>query len=880
MQLETYFWDQFESKTKTVALVDEAGKTMSYEELAEKANEWEQVYRKLWPTEETPQLLIAIAIVPNMDVVAAYFGALRAGHAVLLTDVETLHPDHQIQTIYKPNIIVQLVDGACEAYLGDVEPVKLHPDLRVLLSTSGTTGAPKLVRLSNENIHANAVSIASYLNLNPSERALTSLPLHYSYGLSVLHAHLASGGSLLLTEESITSKRFWNLFKDMKATSLALVPHQFDLLETIKFHQMKLPNLNYITQAGGKLSAQKVKAFAEIGRRDGWKLFVMYGQTEASPRMAYIPPDDVVEHSDTIGRAIPSGELSLRNETGEIIREINIAGELYYHGPNVMMGYGETRADLALGSGAQELATGDIALRTEKNYFKIIGRKKRFVKLFGLRLSLDQMEQLLSKSGFTAFCMSVDDCLVILHKENAVGDEIVSKLCDEYSLPRNVMLTEVLRDVPLMSSGKIDYSKLKYLAEEAVASSEEVTNSDKSEPSPLLSVIKRATRAKEVSEQDSFSGLGGDSLAYIEVTLAIEDELGYVPDNWEEMSIAEIQRLKPNRSVSGKISADVLVRLIAVTLIVVNHAARGLWSAGGGTWILLIIVGYSFARFSRSAVINRTQFKSIIKLLYPIIPLYYLILIGVILLGRYVEPSMILLTNNLGSKGSGFLVSPNWFVSLYVQVLIGTMIVLSIPFITRKMTRNSWLLGLYGLAISLIGSIAFQIYVHPYVLSGATREELSFIVRSPFVCMPFVVVGWMIFCAEERRQKWITAGAIVACALLFPGPEPYYSFTIALGGLLLLSEITVEMPRFLSTILRTAAATTLFVYLLHAIPVHIFNFGISSREELGIPAVALLSTISAFLLGYIAKRAFDIIDEAVLFIYRSYIEPRRGRALK
>ena len=339
-----------------------------------------------------------------------------------------------------------------------------HPELRILLSTSGSTGEPKLVRLSSRNITANADSIATYLNLRPSDRAATTLPLFYSYGMSVLNSYLSVGATLVLTSQSITEPDFWESARTAGVTSLAFVPHQFDLLRSGSFDGTQLPSLRYITQAGGKLDREAVTHFWQLGQAAGWQLYVMYGQTEAAPRISYVPPEALPEAADTVGRAIPGGRLWLATEDGHEIRELGQPGELVYEGPNVMMGYALARSDLAAGAECTQLRTGDIAERTASGYFRIVGRLKRFVKLYGLRLSLDQIEVSLRARGIVARAVAVDDRLVILHRDAGDEQAVRDAVAEGYGLPPAEIYADQLAEVPLLPSGKPDDQALRRIA--------------------------------------------------------------------------------------------------------------------------------------------------------------------------------------------------------------------------------------------------------------------------------------------------------------------------------------------------------------------------------------------------------------------------------
>ncbi|WP_282784175.1 AMP-binding protein, partial [Nocardia sp. CC201C] len=349
--------------------------------------------------------LVALAVRNDIGSLVAYLGALEAGCAVLLTETVTA----QLIDSYDPDVVITATaDGSTPdpVVRRDGSAHTLHPELAVLLSTSGSTGSPKLVRLSYTNVLSNAAAIAEYLEIEPTDRAATTLPLFYCYGLSVAHSYLLRGASLLLTSRSVVEPEFWDEFAAQRATSFAAVPYTIDLLDRIGFERMSLPHLRYLTQAGGRLAPERVAAYARLGARRGFRFYVMYGQTEATARMAYLPPDLAATHPDCIGIPVPGGSFTLEpvDEGGH---------ELVYHGPNVMLGYAESPADLALGPTHPALRTGDLACRTENGLYRVIGRRSRFAKIYGLRIDLQRVESGLAAAGFTACCTEDGEALVV-----------------------------------------------------------------------------------------------------------------------------------------------------------------------------------------------------------------------------------------------------------------------------------------------------------------------------------------------------------------------------------------------------------------------------------------------------------------------------------
>ena len=335
------------------------------------------------------------------------------------------------------------------------ENYNIHPSLAVLLSTSGSTGSPKVVRLSYDNLSENAKSISGYLNLCSLDRPITTLPMCYSYGLSVINSHLLVNATLLLTQDSVSSREFWDFARDNRVTSIAGVPYIYQTLHRMKFETINLPSLNVLTQAGGRLPPNLVRHFSRLSAEKGWLFFVMYGQTEATARMSFVPPQRANEKPESIGCAIPGGRLSLDPATSELI----------YQGPNVMMGYAYSRIDLENGAELNGvLRTGDIAEKDEEGFFKIIGRSKRFIKLFGLRINLDEIESTLEREyQVIAAVIGFDDKLEIYIEDQDKILLIKKSIVQLYQIHPSVVNVHLVQKIPRNDRGKPDYMQLNQL---------------------------------------------------------------------------------------------------------------------------------------------------------------------------------------------------------------------------------------------------------------------------------------------------------------------------------------------------------------------------------------------------------------------------------
>lgn len=338
----------------------------------------------------------------------------------------------------------------------------LSDELALLLTTSGSTGSPKFVRQSYKNIRANTDSIVEYLALDSTERPITTLPMNYTYGLSVLNTHLDVGATILLTDKGLMQKEFWKFFRESKATSFGGVPYTYEMLDKLRFFRMELPSLRTMTQAGGKLTPELHEKFATYAKEQGKKFVVMYGQCEATARMGYLPADKAVEKKGSMGIAIPGGRFTLVDAIGNVITKPYTTGELIYEGDNVTLGYAECGDDLIRGDERKRrLVTGDMAQFDEDGYYYIVGRKKRFLKIYGNRVNLDEMDRLIKGRYETdAACAGVDDHMYIFLTDGRLADEIRAYVIQKTGLNPAAFVTKIIEEIPKNDSGKIQYTEL------------------------------------------------------------------------------------------------------------------------------------------------------------------------------------------------------------------------------------------------------------------------------------------------------------------------------------------------------------------------------------------------------------------------------------
>lgn len=339
----------------------------------------------------------------------------------------------------------------------------LHNELALLLTTSGSTGSPKFVRQSYENIRTNTESIVEYLRIDESERPITTLPMNYTYGLSIIQTHISVGATILLTDKGLMQKEFWKFFKEQKATSFGGVPYTYEMLDKLRFTKMNLPSLHTMTQAGGKITPELHEKFARYAAEQDKKFVVMYGQCEATARMGYLPAKKAVEKKGSMGIAIPGGRFTLVDVNGDPINEPNITGELVYEGANVTLGYAECGQDLQKGDERNGiLQTGDMAQFDEDGYYYIVGRKKRFLKIYGNRVNLDEIDRMIKGKFENVEIASagMDDHMYLFVTDKTVAEEVKKFAVYKTKLNPAAFKTIVIDEVPKNDAGKTLYKEL------------------------------------------------------------------------------------------------------------------------------------------------------------------------------------------------------------------------------------------------------------------------------------------------------------------------------------------------------------------------------------------------------------------------------------
>lgn len=789
---------------------------LSYRELAERVDD---VAARLG----TERRLAVLAASNDVDSLVAYLAALAAGHALLLVPADKPAAVASLVAAYDPDVVLR--SGGGTPVVDERRPGtrhELHPDLALLLSTSGSTGSPKLVRLSHENLDANAESIAEYLGIGPGDRAATTLPMSYCYGLSVLNSHLLRGAGLVLTDLSVVDPCFWELLRNRAATSFAAVPYTFELLERVGFAEMDLPHLRCVTQAGGRLAPDRVRHWAGVGGRAGWELVVMYGATEATSRMAYLPPELAEQRPGTIGVPIPGGAFRIDPVDGLE------HGELVYTGPNVMLGYAERPEDLAAGRTVAELRTGDLARRHPDGLYEVVGRRSRFVKIVGLRVDLGQVERMLADLGVTAAAVGSDERLVVAAEEGHDTSLLRKLVAESIGLPRPAVEVHTVEQLPRLGTGKVDYPAVAALGAPPAAAPEHRPRAEG--PQDVKRIFAEVLDRPDIGDDDTFVSLEGDSLSYVAASVRLEHALGQLPPDWHLTPVRDLapRPVRRGRRLVSFLETSIVLRAVAIVLIVTTHVEILTFQTAH---VLFAVAGYNFARFQlhgdRLPRLRR-QLRSLGRVVVPSVAF---IAVAHLLTDDYTLANVVLLNGIVGPQE---LTSQwhFWFVEMLVYVLVAVTALMALPWADRAERRFPLAFPLALLAIGLLSR-------YDIVDPGLPK---------PAPVFWLFALGW----AAARARTTLERSLITLLTLLtVPGyfDSTVRELTVITGVLLLLWVTALPVPAGLRRITGWLAAASLYIYLTH---------------WLVYPALVPVSPLLAVVASLVAGIAYWVLAEYVL----------------
>ncbi|GAA3689314.1 acyl-CoA synthetase (AMP-forming)/AMP-acid ligase II [Yimella lutea] len=797
----------FASSTRTqldACAITANGRDISRAELTELVH----TRAALLPDRLDGRCLVHIPFERTLEAVVSYLAVLEAGHVALVLSPA---PNDEVLQAYSPDFRHR--DDAFERVSYDGRPTHLlHDDLAVLTSTSGSTGSPKLVRLSHDNLRANAAGIAEALGLTPQDRGITALPLFYCYGLSVLHSHLMAGASIVLHDGSSIDDEFWDLVRRERVSNVPLVPHSAQWMLEHDVLDAAFPDLRMLTQAGGRLAPESVTRLAGSGSRQGIDLRVMYGQTEATARIAIAPAGAASTHPDTVGVAIRGTQVRLDHTVPEA--NSDGVGELVVTGDSVMLGYAEHADDLALGRMQHELRTGDLARIDDDGVIRIVGRRSGFVKLMGLRVDLGRVERLLGDAGYEAVVGGDDTGLRIAVAPRLRELRQAAKVRRAAAVASGVgpaVIDVAVTPIPLLDNGKVDRIGADALVR--AATRDECSQTRRAVDgagtgatvSMVAATIGDVLALDAVDPDKSFVEHGGDSLTHVPATARLTALVGDLPRDWHRRPVRELATATAQRR--STIETSVVVRAIAVVMICASHTQ--VVDLAGGAHILLALAGWSAARFGLALPDTGRRWRATLRSVIGIgVPTACAAFIGMVLTERYGWPNVFMLNWLFGSTSDSRV--ELWFIDALVLSLLVLTALVAIPAVARARDRDPWRLYLLIAALALVPR---------FVTQAVTDRPIDGL---PYTVFWIVATGAALAHADDVVRKLVTIAVVVAgIATLFPDPRRSLMVVAGVTVIAFVPELRVPVRMIAPIVLLASASLYIYIFqfqLFQAVP--------------------------------------------------------------
>ena len=738
--------------------------------------------------------LVHVPLTAEVDAVVGYLAVLLAGHVALVTDDHT----GEIGTRYRPDLVLEPDGSFSWAAVGPQH--LLHPDLALLLSTSGSTGSPKLVRLSRDNVLSNADAIASALAVTPADRAVTLLPLHYCFGLSVLHTQLRAGATVVLRGGSAADPDLGDALLQHGVSMIPATPHLVDILDVQGVLERDLPALRLVLQAGGALAPDRVSAVAARGRAGGWSLVVMYGQTEATARMAVLAPELVADHPDAVGWPVAGSSFRLDTTVPEATTGPDPVGELIFSGPGVMLGYAEHPDDLALGRMVEELRTGDLARIGGNGLVRVVGRRAGFVKIMGLRVDLGRVEQRLRAAGLQACVTAAGEQLQVTYATAGAPEarHVRALAAQLAGVSVAVVSARGVGHLPRLASGKVDRLACAARHRRPRRVLRTPARRQPADLAAVVAVVAPLTGHRAVDPDRSFVELGGDSFSHVQASTRLGRLLGDLPVDWHHSALRELPQLAgstPVRRFGQLVETSVLLRAAAVIMICGSHV--GLFPLAGGAHILLAVAGFSYGRYVAPVPGLGQRWRRTARTALGIaVPAVAVAATMVALFGGAHWSNTVLLHWAV-RPGVGNIF---WFVEALLVSLVAVTALLSVPRLRRAHARDPWRVALL---------LTLALLIPRYIVLASSDGPVRGL---PWTVAWLFTAGLAMASAQTTPRRLLAAAvAVVGTVGFFPAAERNL---VIITGLCLLALLpAVPVPRVLLRPVEVVAAASLHVYL-------------------------------------------------------------------
>jgi non-ribosomal peptide synthetase component E (peptide arylation enzyme) len=717
-----------------------------------------------------------------------------------------------------------------------------------LMFTSGTEGEPKCITLRHRTLFDVVERLNGVMHLDSTIREYVGVPVYYSFGFGRCRAIMSAGGRGYIPESGFNPSEIAALLERGEINAISAVPSLWRVLMSAGTVSPKLAaKVKWIEIGSQYMSREEKESLRAL--YSNAVIVQHYGLTEASRSTFLEIQRTSGEHLESVGRACGSVEL-----------KITESGRIAIRGPHVTdrVTSGGITSDPRDAEGWLE--TNDLG-ELRDGYLHYLGRADDVINCGGLKLPPEVLEakvsQILGVSGAFAICRSVDrlrgDGILIAVTPEVQGSdstllEAVAGAAQDFGVnARGAIRIARVDELPRTTTGKVQRRTL----------SEQHGLAAEAPHEPVIggeSAVRRAFRsqlgARSLSGTESFVALGGDSLAFIQMSVALEAAIGYLPRGWEHAPIAELERLPVRRSGRSSVEAIVWMRALAIMAIVSNHVGLfGAYSAPGGAFLLFVLAGATFARFQLQRVVLEGTAGAVLnglpKLLVPTLGL----LLIQQLRHRHLEPAPLLLVSNFISPELG----GYWFIEVWVQTYVVLFILLSFPPLAKFTRDRPLLAALTALAVGLVVRVT----------SPLLWDSDHLFNRLPQFTFWSFALGWVIALFGQTRPRLITALILVFAPTLSIGVGPKLWVTLGALGLLWLPPLRLHGA--VSSVLAWVSAASLYIYIAQA-----FFFTFAER------LTPMLFPFSGWVLAIVGGGLLRVAADYAWSFLRSQLGPIRA----
>lgn len=782
---------------------------------------------------------VGIVAANHSGYVEALFGCMEAGEVVV-----PLRGADDRDRIQAANVHQILTPREGGDWMSRSFHPRISDDVALISFTSGTEGTPKGVLLTHRNLANVITRLNSLMQVDDSIREYVGIPVYHSFGFGRCRAVAAAGGQFFIPSNGFNPAEIGTMLKAGEINAISAVPSLWRVL---------LANQDLIGQAGRRVRWIEIGSqyMSRSEKEDLKQLFPEarivqhYGLTEASRSTLLEIHETEGEALESVGRALDGVALKLSPE-----------GQIAIRGEHVAPSYLIDGRKVPIQDEQGWLLTKDLG-RLEEGYLYYEGRADDIINCGGIKVHPEALEtKIYARIGHTqglAICRKPDRVrgegfLVAVTKDVALSPvqlrEAVLQATQEFGVNAgNAIAVVEVESLPKTATGKIQRKRLS----EQFADLETPTAQDRSlEGTPIQIAFCRSLNRSRVNPDDTFISLGGDSLSYVQLAMELERHLGYLPKTWEQLAIADLEKLVPQRQAYRSIETSVFLRALAIFGVVSSHSNL-LPMLPGGAMLLLLVSGTNLARFQSQALFQGRFLQPIVSLLKNLLVPYLVIAIAYQLWKGQPDFSVLFMVSNFVDP----LVSsifPVWFLNVLVQLIIGVTILFAVRPIREFASVAPWKFGLLLMAAGVVSNR----------LMPLVWDTSHLFHRLPHMMLWVFMLGWMIQFASDRMRRIVTAVLLTAIVPSLGGIGDSRTWWLILGGNLLIWLPYLSVPHWVKSPLQVLSAAAYYIYLTHMIFIHIMLNGLGIEQPLVNAIVAVAGGVCVwFGLQWIQQRISD-----------------------